>query len=393
MDEAKLRAWWFARQGLDGSLKGKSPAQVLERSGWARSVGGANPYLTLHSRAGTSQAVADKAAKETKIHELPSARGCTYVLPEGDFELGLTVSQGFGDAAAINTAKKHLGFTDKELDRLCEKVMKALGKSPMDPRRIKEAVGDAVRSFGEEGKKRGQTTSLPLALGRLQTSGQIRRVPVDGRLDQQRYGYVAWSPSPLAKSKLTQEKAFEQLAKKYWTWIAPASLAEFQWFSGLGVGAAKKAAAPLKLKQIEGTDLLILPADYDAFMGFKAPKDPHYVLTADLDAIILHRRGFKSLVDKRDTELLAYSEKGARTLGTFSDLPNHAILDRGRIVGLWEYDQPKSEIVYKSFIKPDAAMKKALAQMQSFVQSLGDARGFSLDSPESRKPRIASLKK
>ena len=38
----KLRAWWFHRQALDGSLTGL--AEVPSRTGWARSVGGSKPY-------------------------------------------------------------------------------------------------------------------------------------------------------------------------------------------------------------------------------------------------------------------------------------------------------------------------------------------------------------
>ena len=48
----RLRAWAWHRQGLDGSLAGCTAEQVLARAGWARSVGGANPYLTLFARAG-----------------------------------------------------------------------------------------------------------------------------------------------------------------------------------------------------------------------------------------------------------------------------------------------------------------------------------------------------
>src|SRR5580765_5507658 len=92
-DEATLRAFGWARQGLDGSLKGKSPAQVLERSGWARSVGGVGPYLTFFSRAQLSRAAVDGAIKAVGIHELPAARGCTYVVPERDYGLALTVGR------------------------------------------------------------------------------------------------------------------------------------------------------------------------------------------------------------------------------------------------------------------------------------------------------------
>ena len=44
------------------------------------------------------------------------------------------------------------------------------------PDAIKQATGNAVRNLGDEGKKRGMITTLPLALGILQTRGDIRRV-------------------------------------------------------------------------------------------------------------------------------------------------------------------------------------------------------------------------
>jgi hypothetical protein len=72
-----LRAWAWHKQGLDGTLLGADAADVFTRAGWARSVGGGNPYLTLFARAGTSRAQADADVLSLKIHELPTARGCT----------------------------------------------------------------------------------------------------------------------------------------------------------------------------------------------------------------------------------------------------------------------------------------------------------------------------
>src|SRR5438309_1340187 len=95
MSENKLRAWWASVQGLDGSLAGKTAAEVLTRAGWARSVGGAAPYLTLFARAGLSRAQIDADVAKAKIHELPSARGCTYVIPECDYAIALTVGRQF----------------------------------------------------------------------------------------------------------------------------------------------------------------------------------------------------------------------------------------------------------------------------------------------------------
>src|SRR5882672_3255885 len=113
MDEDKLRAWWSHRQGLDGALAGQSPTVVLEISGWARSVGGVSPYLAMFARAGITRDAADAAVAASEIHELPSARGCTYVLPASEFSMGLCISQG-SDEPDMKVAKK-LGVTDSEV--------------------------------------------------------------------------------------------------------------------------------------------------------------------------------------------------------------------------------------------------------------------------------------
>jgi len=390
-----LRAWWFARQGLDGSLTSAGASKVLERAGWSRSVGGASPYLGLFARAGITREQADKAVSKLDIHELPSARGCTYVVPKSDFALALKVGQTFQESGDIATAKRHLGVTEKELDKLSEKVVRALEKTSLDPKELKQLLGDSVRNLGDAGKKRGMTTTLPLVLGRLQSQGEIRRVPVDGRLDQQRYKYARWNPNPLAKCKLDDDEAFIELAKKYFRWIGPASVANFQWFSGLGVKAAKEAVSYLNLAPIaQNDDRMMFKDDLEQLKAFKPPKNEQYALVGSIDSILLHRRNIADLLEDKDTAQKMVGEKGLQQIGHLMDLTNHAILDRGRIVGLWEFDPFAGEIVWCSFIKPTPAMKKAVKQMQQFVSDqLGDARSFSLDGPEARKPKLAALRK
>jgi hypothetical protein len=384
--ESKLRAWWSHRQGLDGSLEGKSPAEVLRRAGWARSVGGVNPYLTLHARAGISREAADAAVARLEIHELPSARGCTYVLPASDFALALRVGQAF-NGGDMNSARK-LGVTEKEIDKLCDAVRKALASVDLDPDGLREAVGKAARSLGPEGQKKGMSSTLPLALGRLQAEGHIRRVPVNGRLDQQRYRYTGWTPNPLDNYKLSAEEAYSELARRYFSWIGSATLSEFQWFPGLGAKAAKAAIEPLKLVAIAEGDLRLMFAhDREEFENFKIPKQAQYAVVSGLDSLFLLRRNLKDVVAPDD-----YKRSGAGS--GLLDLSNHAIVDRGRLVGLWEYDPATESIVWGSFGPKDKALKAAVDQAQDYVrEQLGDARSFSLDSPKSRVPRIEALRK
>lgn len=376
-DPSKFRAWYAHRQGLDGSLQGSSSAQILQRAGWARSVGGVSPYLTLFSRAGITREQADADAAKLHIYELPSARGCTHVLPASDFALALAAGQQFD--GEMKTAAK-LGVAEKEIDQLCDAVVTALEKGPPDPDGLREATGKAVRNLGPEGKKKGLTTTLPVALEKLQASGDIRRVPTNGRFDQQRYRYALWRPNPLRSFKLSPEQVHTELARKYFAWIGPASAADFQAFSGLGAKATKAALDPLKLEHIEvapGDLRSFLPGDRARFDAFKPPKDPCYSLLGSIDSMFILRR--------------------EKDLGSLTGLASHAIVDRGRLVGLWEYDQPTESIVWVplvKFVKKDKALEEAVTRTENFVRDqLGDARSFSLDSPKSRAPRILALRK
>jgi hypothetical protein len=384
--QEKLRAWWSHKQALDGRRDGAAAADVLAETGWARSVGGVGPYLTLFARAGTSREAVDAAAAKLSIHELPAARGCTYVVPAADFALALQAGAGFsGD---FKTALK-LGVTEKEIARLCDAVVNALGKGPLDPDEIRASVGPAARSLGEEGKKKGLTTTLPLALGKLQTQGEIRRVPVNGRFDQQRYRYALWRPHPLAKTKLTPEEAATALARRFFEWTGPATIVEFQWFSGLSGKTAKAAIEPLKLAPFDG-DRLLFPADLEKLESFKPPKQAQYRLVASIDGIVLLRRDLKSIVEPADMERMVTREG----CGAMTDLPSHAILDRGRVVGIWEYDVAGESIAWLPFIGGNRDLEKAVAGTEEYIRlQLGDARSFSLDSPKSRAPRIEKLRK
>ncbi len=390
---AKLRAWYAARQGLDGSLDGAAPATVLGRSGWARSVGGVGPYLTLFARAGTARQQVDQAVADLEIHELPAARNCTYVLPAADFALGLAAGQPFW-GGEWNIARK-LGYTEQKLERLCTAVIGALGRAPLEPDAIKQTCGETITSFGDEGKKKGLTTSLPLALGKLQSIGEIRRVPTNGRLDQQRYRYARWRPNPLARFKLSVEETQVELARRFFKWIGPATPAEFQWFSGLGVKAAKTVIEPLGLVPCETvSERLMFPEDREAFAAFTVPKEPQYSLVSSIDAISLLRRDQQTLIDPADRARHFFGEKGALAATSLVDLPNQVIVDRGRLVGIWEYDPEAGQIVWLSFIQRNRALTAAVARTETFVRDqLGDARSFSLDSPKSRVPKIAALRK
>ncbi|MEI2779219.1 MAG: crosslink repair DNA glycosylase YcaQ family protein [Tetrasphaera sp.] len=395
VDLPTLRAYWAHRQGLDGSLAGANSAAVLERAGWARSVGGTTPYLTLFSRAGLRRDQVDADVAALRIHELPSARDCTYVLPAADFALAAVVGGGASSAAELRTAAK-LGVTREEIDDLADQIVAALARQESDPAALRKTLGQKVRSLGDEGKKKGVTTTLPLALGVLQAQSRIRRVPIDGRLDQQRFRYTVWSDAPAWGG--SREDAAADLASRYWAWIGVASLAQFRWFSAFTATAAKKATADLALRPVGDAGLLATAETITDLESSVAPNDPQVSLIGWLDSLVLLRRDLDGVTEAADrAHPLLAPARGTSAGGSLTDLPHQGIVDRGRLIGLWDYDPELGEIAWAPITDLARAQREsvedAVARTAAYVrEDLGDNRGMSLDSPKARAPRLAQLR-
>lgn len=389
MDEhARLRTWWWHTQGLDHSLAGHEPATIFAHTGWARSVGGDCPYLTLFNRGALGRANVDRAVEAMDIHELPSARGCTYVMGANDYALALTLARPLKEAETRKA--RQLGVTEAEQRGLSLAVLDALANGPLDPAALREFLGDRVRSLGEEGKRKGLTTTLPLVLGDLQVRGEIRRISTTGRLDSQRYRYARWERNPCAGYDITLEQAQTRLAVQFFAWIGPATVGEFRWFSGLGARAARAALERVDLVSLPNDPTRLLhPHQVAAFAAYQVPEEPDVSLISGLDALFLLRRDAGSCIDSADKEhpLLVPASP------SLSDLPYHAIVDRGQVIGLWEYDVAAQSIVWMTFDHPAPETLAAIARTEAFVRDeLQDARAFSLDSPKRRAPRIARLR-
>jgi len=233
-----------------------------------------------------------------------------------------------------------------------------------------------------------------MVLGRLQSKGLIRRQSTNGRLDNQRYGYIRWEDSPCIGSTMTLDEALTETARRFFRWIGPAEIESFGVFAGLSGKGARIATASLGLMETEpGSNLWGYPEDVEGLRSFEIPKEPQYSLVSTLDGILLHRREVLTLLDPEDRNRTMPGEKQTYEMGSVQELTCNAILDRGRIVGLWEFDSEAQSLVWTMFGEPNADVRQAVAVTEKYIQEdLQDARSFSLDSPASRRGKLAALR-
>ena len=132
----------------------------------------------------------------------------------------------------------------------------------------------------------------------------------------------------------------------------------------------------------------MLPDDVGRLAAFEAPAEEQIQLLAGTDSLVLLRRNAADLFAEEDQG----QEGAGLPLALQADLPDHPILDRGRIIGLWQYDPGKARIVPWLFHGPTPAVTRRIAEVEAWIrEDLGDFRSFSLDSPASRQKRIDAL--
>ena len=118
------------------------------------------------------------------------------------------------------------------------------------------------------------------------------------------------------------------------------------------------------------------------------PADEDVQLLAGSDSLVLLRRNSSDAFDAAGRA--AVTGMGGSALA--ADLSDHPIVDRGRIIGLWQYDPENERIAWWTFEPASEKVLKRIAEVQAWIgEDLGDFRSFSLDSPKSRLKNIAAL--
>jgi hypothetical protein len=141
-----------------------------------------------------------------------------------------------------------------------------------------------------------------------------------------------------------------------------------------------------------GGALWMLPDDVERLAAFEEPAEEQVQLLAGTDSLMLLRRNAAELLAEDGPEGDNIARKALGSLALQADLPDHPILDRGRIIGLWQYDPGKERIVPWLFHAATPAVTQRIAEAEAWIrEDLGDFRAFSLDSPATRQKRIDVL--
>jgi hypothetical protein len=395
---AQARALWWQKQALGRAQTGPL-ATVLGKSGWLRTLGGADVYLAARARRpGMKREELDAVIESGELRVVPAARGCIYVVP----------SSVVGDVMAFNAAAWRKG-AEKDLAKAGSSmaVVEALAKpvlaaltTPMTTDALRKALpADAIPSFGEAGKKAGISSPLPLVLRLLELEGRIERTLERGRLDTDRYLWrkAQWEVPPAAAEPLdTMVGAFLDFA-------GPVTLGHINKWSGVAQRDLKPViqrlgAVPVTIDGIG--DSWVRSGDIGAAM--RAPPPTGVALLAFEDNYLISHGTLGSVTEARHHAIEANIWGGDKpeALGTSDHVLSRTIVIDGLVAGFWEVDPRTEGAVWLTF---DPAPKPLAARLDELtheaakflLDEIGHARVFSLDTMElvqERANRVADLR-
>jgi hypothetical protein len=404
IDLARARAHWHLRQGLATPLKGKVE-EVVEATGWPRTLGGSDVYLAVRARVpGMSRQALDQAVEGSRLQVIPAVRSCIYLVPRPEVPLVLRVAEEQYRKRTEKELQK-AGVEEKEITALGVEVVKALRHGPLSPDGLRQALPEgAIRNLGERGKKVGMSSPLPTALRYLEFEGKVERTLEGGRLDSEKYEWRVPAKNPFTGAKVPNDPVDRNAAivRRFFRSAGPGTLRELSNWTALAQKDAREAMDRLALVPvaIEGyaEEAFVLEEDLPALRA-PAPASKTFSFLPFEDNFIVLHGGPGPFVDPKHhgRPIPVWGTTRATTLGEASHMSMRALTEGDRIAGLWEYDPDAKRVVFGTFDPLPPARRKALEgqaeELGRFLrEEIGHARSFVLDTESALRERARLVK-
>ena len=269
-----------------------------------------------------------------RIHELPTARGCTYVLGREDFAWALSLGRtpqkpsGCWPGWAWTAAKSRCSKS-----RSCTPSPRPKARWTPSSSRTCWAIRSGTSA--RRAKRRAPPPPCPRPWASCRQTAGSGACP----------STAAWTssatPTPcgsLPPALGHGRRPRPQLIGRYLGWTGGATLKQSQWFTGFTVAHSKAALADVGAVETVPPPTVrcsgCCPTTSSASPRSTQPEEEQIQLLAGTDSLVLLRRNSADLFAEEDRDKKVLDS----TLALQADLPDHPILDRGRIIGLWQYD-------------------------------------------------------
>lgn len=393
----RARAQWVRRAGLAEPVSG-SLGELLERTGWLRTLGGVDPALALLARRpDLDMADVTTALTAGEIAAVPAVRNCIYVVPDSARPGALAEARDILQKRMANEAPK-AGIEDGELATLSEAVVEVLS-APMTTDEIRKALPDgSIRSLGDAGKSVGISSTLPPALRLLEFADRIRRRPFEGHIDTEKHLWEA-NRSPAPDERPSSERRPELVSEYIAATgpVTPEGIADWLGASRTATRTAIEATTSVEVT-IEGHGTAFVAADQlDELMTAAPLGEPLVRLLGFEDlALVAHTPGAWFAPEHHGLRLPVWG-RGSHTLGGAHHMAMRTVLVGDHMAGFWAWDPDGRAVEVVLLESTDATTAQAIGEAAEATtvflrDNFGHAKMTSIDGEATERTRLEAVR-
>jgi hypothetical protein len=268
--------------------------------------------------------------------------------------------------SSLKSSDRKLGLTETMYSKSNRIIEKALAPDRHVTR--EELIRNLTRAKIPTNNNRAWRFFLRAELDGIICSGATRPTKSFGRGRGKKQTYALLEKRVPRKKTFGREESLSQLARKYFTSHAPATVHDFAWWSGLSMTDARDA---LEMIQSDFVSEKINSGTYwlpNSFSFNKSHGSSVYLLPAYDEFIIGYR-------DRSAALNPVYQKKSVSENGLFRPV----IVINGQVSGLWKKTVSKNSIVVEThFFRPHS--KKEKQSINNAVAAFGDFIGEGLET-------------
>ena len=254
--------------------------------------------------------------------------------------------------AAMRTMDKRFGLDDAVFRKTNAIIAEALTQQPDLSR---EAIVEKLVA-----------NNIPTSENRVShilVRAEMERIICSGKSQGNRQTYALLSERAPRTSKLNRDEALAKLALTYFSSHGPATLQDFNWWSGLTAGEAKHALEMVKHNFVSVTSDDKTYWFTDGFAGHQHHEHRTFMLPAYDEYIISYRDRTAALISENHSKAISNN-------GVFRPV----IVTQGKVTGTWRRTlKNKSTILETDFFVPETQPEpKLIAKaFQPFIDFTG----------------------
>jgi hypothetical protein len=339
---AKVNYFVLKKQHLADDSKKRDVVQIAKDIGGLHGTSATGPYLSVFSRSRSFRKddLSDEISKRKSLARIRYVRNTIYILPKDFIPVAYAATSQMAEVTSERFSKQ-LGITPTQYVRIANKIQKVLRGRGLTTREIRKKLRTAANI--------APIVNLMCDRGLL-----VRSLPREGWKSTQHSYFLFDDYYPDLDLKAYDEKeARKKIILQYLLSFGPVSEQDIVWWTGFPKSQVQDIVQELgdEVSRVDipelGDNYLVHSSEKGSLRSVQASEHPNINVLPSLDPYLMGYKNRERYLHPKHYKMV-FDRSGNAT---------STILVDGRIVGIWDLEEPFVKVFYLKDVGKDIRKK------------------------------------